>query len=150
MSSYRQILYHIVFRTKNGKPAITNEHKKELYAYILGIIKNKGCVLYRINGVENHIHILSDLHPSISLADYLQVIKSNSSKWMRESGKFPFFRGWASGYGGFTVSMKDKDRVVNYIINQEQHHKQFSFEEEYRKLLSEYEIEFDERYFLSD
>ena len=61
MSSYRQIIYHIVFRTKNGESTISNEYKKELYAYIYGIIKNKNCFLYRINGVENHIHILSDL-----------------------------------------------------------------------------------------
>lgn len=150
MSSYRQIIYHIVFRTKNGESTISNEYKKELYAYIYGIIKNKNCFLYRINGVENHIHILSDLHPSISLANYLQIIKSNSSKWMTESGKFPLFKGWASGYAGITISQKDKESVIKYIINQEEHHKKFSFEKEYREMLNKYGIDIDERFFLND
>lgn len=150
MTSYRQILYHIVFRTKNGKPTISMEHKRELYAYIYGISKNKNCHLYRINGVENHIHILSDLHPSLSLAKYVQVIKSNSSKWKKESGKFPNFKGWASGYAGITISYSDKDSVVNYIINQEDHHKTFSFEKEFKELLINYGIEIEDQYFLQD
>ena len=94
MSAYRQILYHIVFRTKGSEKTINQTHVIELKKYIWGIIKNKKCVLYRINGMEEHIHILSDLHPSIALADYIREIKVSSSKWMKESGLFPKFRGW--------------------------------------------------------
>ena len=93
MSAYRKILYHIVFRTKCSEKTINQNHSTELKKYIWGIIRNKKCVLYRINGMEDHIHILSDLHPSIALADYIKEIKVASSKWMKESGLFPNFRG---------------------------------------------------------
>ena len=71
MSSYRQLLYHLVFRTKDSLPTIKQDNADQLYAYITGIIKHKNSHLYRINGVENHLHILTDLHPSIALADFM-------------------------------------------------------------------------------
>ncbi len=83
MSSYRQLLYHIVFRTKYGDPTINPDHKKELYKYIWGIIKNRNSMLYQINGIENHVHILTDIHPSVSLADFIKDIKVASSIWMK-------------------------------------------------------------------
>ena len=79
MSSYRQILYHLVFRTKDSRKTLIKEHSHELYAYILGIIRNRNGFLYRINGMEEHLHILSDLHPGFALADYMRDIKSSSS-----------------------------------------------------------------------
>jgi len=112
MGSYRQIIFHITFRTKYNIPAIGLEHKKELYRYIWGIVKNKNCILFQINGTENHVHILSDLHPNISLADYVKDIKVASSIWAKESGKFPKFRGWAEGYGAFTVAYRNKQTVI--------------------------------------
>ena len=147
MSSYRQILYHIVFRTKSGKKTLTQEHIKELYAYMLGTIKNKNCFLYRINGMEDHIHILSDLHPSIALADYMRDIKTASSLWLKQHEKFPAFEGWADGYAALTYAWRDKDLIVNYIKNQQEHHKKETFEEEYRKFLEAHGITIDERYF---
>jgi len=147
MSSYRQILYHIVFRTKNSKKTLAQEHINELYAYILGTIKNKNCFLYRINGMEDHIHLLSDLHPNIALADYLRDIKTSSSIWLKQSGKFSAFEGWADGYAALTYAWKDKDMIVNYIKNQQEHHKEESFEDELRRLLKEHGIELNETYF---
>ena len=147
MSSYRQILLHIVFRTKNGKKTLSQEHLKELYAYILGIIKNKNCFLYRINGMEDHIHLLSDLHPSIALADYVRDIKTSSSIWIKQHGEFSSFESWADGYAALTYAWRDKDSIVNYIKNQQEHHKKETFEEEYRRLLEEYGVMIDERYF---
>ena len=147
MSSYRQIIYQIVFSTKYRQKTIVQEHSRELYAYIMGIIKDKNCFLYRINGVEDHIHILSDLHPSIALADYLRVIKASSSSWLKKSGKFPKFTGWADGYGAFTYAWRDKDMIDNYIKNQQQHHKKETFEEEYRRLLIEHGVDINELYF---
>jgi len=147
MSSYRQILYHIIFRTKRSEKTLVEKYEKELYAYILGIIKNKGCFLYRINGMEDHIHLLSDLNPSIALADYMRDIKASSSVWLKQSGKFPHFEGWADGYAAFTCSWSDKDRVIAYIKNQKEHHKHEAFEDELRRLLKEYGVDFDERYF---
>ncbi len=147
MSSYRQILYHLVFRTKNSRKTIVPAHSKELYAYIMGIIRNKNSFLYRINGMEDHLHILSDLHPSIALADYMRDIKTSSSIWLKQSGNFPDFNGWAEGYAALTYGWKDKEMIANYIKNQPEHHKKESFENELRRLLEENGIEVDERYF---
>ena len=147
MSSYRQILYHLIFRTKNSQDTLVPEHSRELYAYLMGVIKNKNCFLYRINGIENHIHILSDLHPSIALADFMCDIKASSSLWLKQSGKFPNFEGWADGYAALTYSWRDKAMIVNYIKNQQEHHKKESFKDELRRLLNEHGIEIDEKYF---
>jgi REP element-mobilizing transposase RayT len=147
MSSYRQILYHLIFRTKDSRKTLVQEHSRELYAYLMGIIKNKNCFLYRINGMEDHMHILSDLHPTIALADYMRDIKTSSSIWLKQSGKFPEFDGWAEGYAALTYSWKDKDMIVNYIKNQQEHHKKESFEDELRRLFKEYGINIDERFF---
>lgn len=147
MSSYRQILYHIVFRTKNSRKTLVQEHSKELYAYLMGVIKNKKCFLYRINGMEEHIHILCDLHPSLALADYLRDMKTASSIWLKQNSKFPKFEGWADGYAAFTYAWRDKDMIVNYIKNQQEHHKIESFEDELRRLLKEHGVEVDEKYF---
>jgi len=148
MSSYRKILYHIIFRTKNSIDAIPLEHNKELFAYIMGVIKNKGCFLYRINGMENHIHMLTDLHPSIALADFIRDIKTTTSIWLKQNNNFPKFDGWASGYAAITYSYKEKDVIINYIKNQQEHHRKVVFKDELRNLLTEHGIEIDDRYFL--
>jgi putative transposase len=147
MSSYRKLLYHIVFRTKNSLPTIKQEHAGQLYAYIAGIIKHKNCHLYRISGVENHVHILTDIHPSIPLADFLREIKVSSSIWMKSSGRFPAFKGWSEGYGSFTCSFTDKERLIEYIKNQQEHHREKTFEEEYKTILMDAGINPDERFF---
>jgi putative transposase len=147
MSSYRQILYHMVFRTKDSRKTLVQAHSRELYAYIMGIRRNKNCFLYRINGMEDHLHILSDLHPTIALADYIRDIKTASSVWIKQSGKFSEFKGWAEGYAALTYGWKDKEMIVNYIKNQQQHHKKESFEDELKRLLNEQGIEVNEKYF---
>jgi putative transposase len=147
MSSFRQLLYHIVFRTKDSRPTIKPENAEQLYAYVTGIIKNKNSHLYRINGVPNHLHICTDIHPSIALADFVKDIKVYSSLWMKSSELFPDFNGWADGYAGLTCSFSDLMKVIEYIKNQKEHHRRTSFEEEYRKLLLESGITIDERYF---
>lgn len=148
MSSYRQITYQIIFRTKNSQKTLRSKHIETLFKYIWGIIKNKNCHLYRINGMEDHVHILTDLHPNIALADLVRDIKTASSIWLKESKHFPDFIGWANGYAALTYSPWDKDKLINYIKNQQEHHKTETFEAEYRKLLEEHNICIDERYFL--
>jgi putative transposase len=148
MSSYKQIFYQIVFGTKNREATIVESHCEDLYKYIWGIIKEKNCKLYRVNGIEDHIHIFSDLHPSISLADYVKDIKVASSIWMKETGYFPDFAGWQVGYGAFTYSIRDKDMIIEYVKNQKEHHKKENFYDEYKRLLEENGIEFDEKYLL--
>ena len=147
MSSYRQLLYHIVFRTKNSMPSVNPEYADQLFSYITGIIKNKNSHLYRINGTENHLHILTDLHPSIALSDFMRELKVSTSVWMKERGLFPSFDGWADGYGSFTCSYMDLGDLIDYIKNQQEHHKNKSFEEEYRSLIMQFGIKIDERYF---
>jgi REP element-mobilizing transposase RayT len=136
-----------VFRTQDSKPTIKQDHSGDLYAYITGIIKNKNSHLYRINGVENHLHILTDLHPSIALADFVREIKVSTSMWMKNSGHFPLFNGWAEGYGSFTYSYMDLGKLIDYVKTQQEHHSKKSFEDEYRILLMESGITYDEKYF---
>jgi REP element-mobilizing transposase RayT len=149
MSGYHQILYHIVFSTKNRIPALLEAESAELYKYIWGIIKNNNCHLYRINGIENHIHIICDLHPSCKLSDLIKDIKVASSLWIKSSGKYPKFAGWADGYAAITLSIKEKDVVINYVKNQREHHKKLSFIDEYKEFLLSNGIKFDEKYILS-
>ena len=148
MGSYRQIYYQIVFGTKYRKPTINPLYEDDLFRYIWGLIKNKRGKLYRINGIEDHIHIMSDLHPSISLADFVKDIKVSTSLWMKSSGKFPLFEGWQDGYGAFTYSIRERDMIINYIKKQKRHHNKESFYDEYKRLLEEHGIEFDEKYLL--
>jgi len=148
MGTYRQIFYQIVFSTKNRETTLSETNENDLYKYIWGIINKHKCKLYRINSMPDHIHIFSDLHPSISLSDYVKDIKVASSIWMKESGKFPSFTSWQEGYGAFTYSIQDKPNVIAYIKNQKEHHKTESFYDEYKRLLTENEILFQDKYLL--
>ncbi len=148
MSNFRQIFYQIVFSTKDRVPAITEKYETDLYKYIWGVIKNKKCTLYRINGMPDHLHIFSDLHPTVCLSDFVKDIKIASNLWMKESGKFPDFEAWQSGYGAFTYSIREKEMIMNYIRNQKSHHKTENFKEEFRRLLEENDVDFDEKYLL--
>ena len=123
MSTYTQILYHIVFATKNRDPVLMPERREELFRYIWGITKNLNCTLYRINGVEDHLHILVSLHPTVCLSDFVKTVKVASSTWIKEQNLFPQFTHWQDGYGAFTHSLKEKDALVNYIKNQQEHHR---------------------------
>jgi putative transposase len=147
MSSYRQLVYHLVFRTKRNIPSIRQEYSNQLYAYISGIIKKKDSHLYRINGVADHIHILTDIHPSVALADFVKDIKVSSSLWMKGSNYFPDFIGWSEGYGAFTCNYYGIEKIIEYIINQQEHHLVNSFEKEYRRLIQEAGLTIDEGYF---
>ncbi|OFX72404.1 MAG: transposase [Bacteroidetes bacterium GWE2_29_8] len=146
MTSYRQIYYHIVFETNGRADVLIKEHQDALYKYIWGIIKENNCVLYRINGVGDHIHILCDLHPMISLGNLVRDVKAGSSKWIKQSGYFPNFKSWRDGYAAFTCSYLDKDKVINYINNQEEHHRKISFVDELKTLLKDNNIQYDNRY----
>ena len=97
--------------------------------------------------MEDHIHILSDLHPSIALADYVRDIKTSTSIWLKKNKNFTNFVGWASGYAALTYAYRDKEMIINYIKNQQAHHEKVSFVEEYKKLLNEQGVKVDEKYF---
>ncbi len=115
-------LYHIVFCTKNRQMTISNTSRRELYRFIWSIIQKKNCYLYRISGTPNHIHILLNLHPRVALADIVRDIKSNSSGWLKWNPLFPDFNGWAKEYFAATISYRERDRVIDYIKDQQAHH----------------------------
>jgi REP element-mobilizing transposase RayT len=127
---------------------LNQERREDVFRYIWGIAKNKKCHLYRINGVEDHIHILTSLHPSVCLSGLVKDIKVSSSKWIKENGVFPHFTHWQDGYGAFTDNDREKKRLIEYIKKQETHHKKVSFVDEYKALLLEAGIEFDDTYLL--
>jgi len=145
-STYTQIFYHIVFTTKERRPVLAKERREDLFRYVWGIIKNKQSHLYRIGGVEDHIHILTSLHPTVALAAFVKAIKVGSNEWIKENRVFPDFTHWQDGYSAFTQSQHEKDRLIEYIKGQEEHHKKESFRDELRRLLKEAGIEFDEKY----
>jgi len=143
--SYVQLIYHVVIRTKASKPTLSLEHSDQLYRYIWGIIKNKNSVLYRINGMEDHLHILFSLHPSIALSDFMRDLKAETSKMLKRSTGFENFTAWSEGYAALTYSLKDKDMIIHYIKNQREHHQIRTFREEYLALLKEMGLILDER-----
>ena len=146
MSTYTQIIYQIVFSTKNRLNTLSKDNRPKLFQYIIGILKNNKCHVYCINGIENHIHIVTHLHPTVALAGLIKDIKLASSALIKEKNMFPEFEGWQEGYGAFTYSINEKRILIEYVRNQEEHHKKISSKEEYIQLLKENGIEFDEKY----
>ncbi len=146
MSTYTQILYQIVFSTKYRERTLIKEHRAELFKCIWGILKNKNCHLYRINGVEDHLHIVTHLHPSVALASLVKDIKLASSDYIKEAKLFPNFNGWQDGYSAFTYSIESKNNLIKYVKTQEEHHQTKTSREELIDLLTEHHIEFDEKY----
>jgi putative transposase len=140
------ITYHIVFSTKDRAPVLHPDRRPDLFRYIWGIISNRQSHLFRLNGVEDHLHILTSLHPTVPLADFVKEIKTGSARWIKQNGVFKRFSHWQEGYAAFTCARHDRDRLIEYIKRQEEHHRKTTFQEEYRKLLVEAGIEFDERY----
>ncbi|MCB0605385.1 MAG: IS200/IS605 family transposase [Saprospiraceae bacterium] len=150
MSTYTQILYQIVYSTKGREKTLEAENRKELYKYIWGILKNNNCHLYQIGGIEDHIHIITHLHPSIALANLVKDIKLASSDFIKKENLFSNFGGWQDGYAAFTYSIEAKENLIRYVKNHVEHHKTktTTFIEELKELLLEHEIEFDEKYLL--
>jgi len=146
MSTYTQILYQIVFSTKSRKRCLTKQNREQLFKYIWGVCKNKNCHVYRINGVEDHLHIITHLHPSIALSDLVKDIKISTSVWIKQEKIFPEFRSWQVGYAAFTYSEDAKENLIEYVKNQEQHHRQSTFKDELKELLAENKIEYDKQY----
>ena len=147
MSTYTQILYHIVFATKDRRPVLADAHRGDLFRYMNGVIKNNRSRPIWTNGVKDHVHILLSLHPTVALAELLKDLKVASSIWIKENGVFPNFVNWQEGYGAFTYSLHDEPELIAYLKGQEEHHRKVSFEEEYRKLLLDAGVKIDDRYF---
>ena len=127
-------LHHIIINTKNRSMTINAVLREDMYRFITSLIKRNKCVLYRIGGIENHIHILLDLNPTVSLSHLMWDIKRSSSDWAKQSGLFPMFNGWGKEYGAFSISETHRDALINYIMNQPEHHGRVTFEQEYRHI----------------
>jgi REP element-mobilizing transposase RayT len=125
---------------------IRSENETELYAYIGGIIKQYDSHPIKINGTENHLHILSTMSKNISLAQFVEQIKKNSSRWIKHQSEFYRYFAWQSGYAGYSVSQTKIEAVKKYIENQKEHHKTVSFKDEYIQFLKKYKIDFNESY----
>ena len=149
-NSYTQIYIQIVIVVKGRHCLISNQKKENLYKYITGIIQNKKHKLIAINGIPNHIHILIGLNPAEALSTLVKEVKRCSTKFINEQrwlkGKFS----WQNGYGAFSYSRSHLDSVINYIKNQEKHHKRKTFKEEYLEMLKKFEVEYDERFIFED
>jgi putative transposase len=144
-STYTNLLYHIVFSTKDRAALITDSLKEELYKYIGGIIRDEGGVQLESGGIADHVHILAKFKASKSVSDMLRLIKSNSSKWANEGkSKDPF--AWQEGFAAFSVSESQVVAVRRYIRNQVQHHRGQTYQGELIDLLNRHGVEYDPQY----
>ena len=148
MSTFTQIIYHIVFSTKHRQMSLSHDKRPELFKYIWGVIAEKKSHPYWIDGVEDHLHIATHIHPTVALSPLIKDIKLASISFVKENNLFRNFAGWQDGYAAFTISYRDKDMLINYIKDQEEHHKIVSYKEELIALFEEHGIEFDEKYLL--
>lgn len=145
-NSYTALNIHFVFSTKNRKHLIDNNIQPILWAYMGGIAKDYKMVALAIGGTENHVHMLVSIPAVLSPAKCMQVIKSNSSKWVNEEFRHKTGFSWQVGYSGFSVSPRQIENVIKYINKQEEHHRKITFEEEYLGFLKDTGIVYDERY----
>ena len=141
--THTNLLVHIVFSTQGHLPLITSEIKKELFAYMSGLVKELTGKPIIINGMADHVHLLILLPPNISISDAMRFVKANSSRWFKE--RFGKKFAWQKGFGAFSVSRSNVDAVAKYIKDQEQHHKGFNFKKEFVSLLDKNDVEYDER-----
>ncbi len=148
-NTYTQIHIHFVFAVKYRKSVITNEWENELYKYITGVIQNNDHKLLIINGMPDHDPILLGLRPSQSISDLMKDVKQSSSKWLNKNKFTQSHFEWQEG-GAFSYSKSQVKSVINYIQNQKIHHNKKSFLEEYKEILTKFEIEWDEKYIFKE
>jgi REP element-mobilizing transposase RayT len=146
MSTHQQLLYHIVFSTKNRQPWLTDGFRENVFAYIAGVIQHLGGFPLRIGGYYEHVHLLTRIPAKLALSECVGKIKANTSKHINSTSHLPRKFGWQDGYGALTVSISQKDRLIAYVDQQMEHHRARSFEDEYVALLRRHEVEYDPRY----
>ena len=149
-NSYTQIHVQFVFAVKYRAALINYEWKERLHQYITGIFQENRHKMLQINSMQNHIHIFIGMRPHQSISSLIQNVKTESSKWIKAQKfcSYPF--AWQEGYGAFSYAKSQVTDVINYIQNQEIHHRKETFLEEYRKFLTAFEIEWDEQYIFKE
>jgi REP element-mobilizing transposase RayT len=146
MKTYTRIVYQIVFQTQNWENTLEKYNRKRLFEYMSKTLMNKKCFVYRVGGYNNHIHFLISLHPTLSLSTLVKDIKLSSSSFIQKEKLFPYFKGWNEGYGAFTYASEAIPRLIKYIKDQDEHHKKENPFEETKRLLREFDVEFEEKY----
>lgn len=145
--SLAKVIVHIVYSTKNREPWLNeSELRRELYAYGSSILSNADCPVIVMGGVEDHIHIMCLLSRKVAIMDMVKTSKTETSKWLKKKGGGLEGFQWQAGYGIFSVSESKVNQVRRYITNQEEHHKRYSFQDEFRELCQRHGIDIDERY----
>ncbi len=144
--SYCSLIYHIVFSTKNRKRWLDHDARDRIHAYLGGAIRDEGGVAMIVGGTEDHVHIVARLRQDKAVSEVLRAVKANSSGWIHRTFTEMALFGWQDGYGAFTVSVSQIDRLRRYVEQQEAHHKTRSFQEEFIALLDAHGIEYDPRY----
>lgn len=145
-NTYTQIHIQCIFAVKYRNSQIINNWKERLHRYITGIVQKHKHKLIAINSMPDHLHMFFGMRPHQSLSDLMQFVKEESSEWINEHNLTPSLFRWQEGYGAFSYSKSQIHQVVNYIKNQERHHKKTVFLDEYRAFLQKFDIEYDERY----
>ncbi|MDR2653054.1 MAG: IS200/IS605 family transposase [Prevotellaceae bacterium] len=145
-NTYTQIHIHAVFAVQNKMSLIQKSWQRRLYEYIIAIIQKHGHKVLSIGGMPDHVHILFGFRPTQTLSNLIQEVKRDCSEWINKErlvlGKFQ----WQEGYGAFSYSKSHISQVANYIENQEKHHEKKTFVEEYKKILIDFDLEYDEKY----
>jgi putative transposase len=145
-NTYTQMNIQAVFAVLGRENFILNNFRSELFKYISGTLNDIGQYPLAVNGTNNHVHIFFELNPSTSVSHVLGKVKANSSRWINDMHFVPGKFRWQRGYGGFTYSRSQRDNVIQYIINQEQHHRHKTFKEEYLQMLKNFEIEYNQSF----
>lgn len=145
---YTQINIQAVFAVQGRKNFLSQSVRERLFPYISGILKNQDIFPLAVNGWKDHVHILFEMKPDISLSKTMELVKANSSKWINENGFIKGKFSWQRGYGGFSYSRSQRDSVIKYIMRQEERHRKEvnTFRVEYLKILEDFGIEYDSRY----
>jgi putative transposase len=144
-STHVSLHYHLIWSTKERRNLIANAWKDRLHAWLGGCVRELGGVAVAIGGMADHVHCLAGLKTTHCLSDFMRVVKGESSEWVHKELHEALFQ-WQEGYGAFTVSPSQIDKVRKYILNQEEHHRTKTFQEEYVELLKRAGVEYDERY----
>lgn len=144
--SLAKIYVHSIFSTKGRNAWLVENIRSDLYAYMATVLKNMNCPVIQIGGTTDHVHVLNVLSKNMSMAQLIEGIKKPTSKWLKTKGMAYGKFHWQNGYGAFSVSQSHVDKVKQYIANQEEHHRQVSFEDEFRSFLDKYQMPYDEKY----
>jgi putative transposase len=145
-NSYTNILIHFIFSTKNREKIITEKFQERLHPYMGGIARENNMKALAIGGVEDYVHLLISLPPTLPIAKAIQLIKGGSSKWVHDT--FPALKKfkWQQGYGAFSVSVSQVENTIAYILGQREHHRKKTFQDEYIAFLKKHNVEYDQRY----